>query len=100
MNKRDYKFELEYTFADKPDAELERQLTLLITTPVGTMPLARDFGLSQSFLDRPSELAKSVFTAELTEKVARFIPEVRVQAVEWNAGADGTVYPKVVITNA
>ena len=46
------------------------------------------------------EVAKSLYTAEVTEKVAKFIPTVRVQEVAWGAGAQGNLIAKVVITSA
>ena len=70
----------------------------------GRMPVVRDrVGLMQQkamdFLDMPSETAKSLYTAEITEKIARFIPELRVESVSWEASPAGTLIPKVVITN-
>lgn len=47
----------------------------------------------------PSETAKSLYVAEITEKIARFIPELRVESVSWVASPAGTLIPKVVITN-
>ena len=67
-----YNFHLEFTFTDNRVEEL---------------------------LDNPSESAKAMFTAELTEKVATFIPEVRVDSVEWVAGEAGSIIPKVVIAD-
>ena len=100
MNNTQYEFHLEYTFASEALAELNRRIMLLLTTPVGTIPLDREFGTDWSFLDMPSEMAKSLFTAEGAEKIQIFIPEVRVDAVEWTVGEDGTLIPKVVITSA
>ncbi len=59
-----YEFHLEYTFASDALAELNRRITLLLTTPVGTMPLDREFGTDWTFLDMPSEAAKSLFAAD------------------------------------
>ena len=95
-----YDFKLEYTFSDDRLADIDRQLNLLLTTRVGTMPLDREFGLAMDYLDRPAVLAKSLFVAELVEKVPRFIPAIRVQEVQWQAGADGHVCAKVVIDRA
>ena len=64
------------------------------------MPLDREFGLNMDFVDMPPEAAKSLYTAEVTEKVAKFIPTVRVQEVAWGAGAQGNLIAKVVITSA
>ena len=51
------------------------------------------------FVDKTPEVAKSLYTAEVTKKVAQYIPTVRVQEITWSAAA-GKLSPKVVITNA
>lgn len=95
-----YQFYLDETFAGKPVEELNRKLALLLSTQAGTMPLDREFGLEADFLDSPSEASKSLFTAEVTAKVAKYIPEARVKEVSWIAGEAGSILPKVVITSA
>lgn len=95
-----YDFELEYTFADDKRAELDRCLSLLLSTRKGTMPLNREFGVDMDFTDLPPETVKSLFVAEVVNAVAQFIPSVRVQEVTWSSGADGKLIPKVVITSA
>ena len=101
MNENDlFNFQLEYTFTADWLAELDRQLALLLSTREGTMPLDRAFGLNMDFVDMPPEAAKSLYTAEVTEKVSKFIPEVRVQEVTWTGGNTGKLFPKVVITSA
>jgi hypothetical protein len=95
-----FDFQLEYTFAGDWLAELDRQLSLLLSTREGTMPLDREFGLNMDFVDRPPEIAKSLYTAEVTKKVAAFISTVRVQEVTWSRAEGGQLKPKVVITSA
>lgn len=94
-----YDFKLSYTFSSDWLADLDRQLAFLLSTREGTVPLDREFGLNMDFTDKPPEVAKSLFTAEVTKKVAKFIPAVRVQEITWSA-AEGKLIPKVVITSA
>ena len=100
MNISPFDFQLQFTFATDAMAELDRKLALLYSTREGTMPLDREFGINMDFVDMPPEAAKSLYTAEVTEKVAKFIPTVRVQEVAWGAGAQGNLIAKVVITSA
>lgn len=93
-----YDFKTEYTFSDSALAELDRGVCLLLSTRAGSLPLDREFGLSTEFLDLPPETAKSIYTAEITEKVAKYIPGVRVKNVSWQPGDDGKFTSKVVIT--
>lgn len=95
-----YDFKLEYTFQDDNLAELDRQLALLLSTQAGTMPLDREFGIQMNFVDKPPEVVKSLYTAEVTKKVPQFIPWVRVYEVTWSHGEQGHIKPKVVITRA
>lgn len=95
-----FDFKLEYTFSDNWLANLDRQLALLLTTPAGAMPLDREFGIGMDYLDRPPEVAKSLYTAEVTQKIPQFIPAVRVQEVTWTWDSSGKFSPKVVITRA
>ena len=94
-----HNFHLEYTFAGDRVEELNRKLSLLITTPLGAMPMEREFGMTQDFLDRPSEAAKALFTAELTEKAALFLPEARIASVQWISEDGGQIIPKVVVAD-
>ena len=93
-------FKLEYTFQDDALAELDRQLALLLSTQAGTMPLDREFGIQMNFVDKPPEVVKSLYTAEVAQKVPQFIPWVRVYEVIWGYGEQGHIKPKVVITRA
>ncbi|MFR8004823.1 MAG: hypothetical protein ACLU6E_03590 [Dysosmobacter welbionis] len=100
MNISPYDFQLQFTFASDKLAELDRKLALLYSTREGTMPLDREFGINMDLVDMPPEVAKSLYVAEITKKTAQFIPEVRVQSVEWTHGGEGQFFPKVVITSA
>lgn len=95
-----YDFQLEYTLTDNKLAELDRQLALLLSTREGTLPLDREMGINMDFVDSPPAVAKILYTEEVTKKVAKFIPWVRVQAVTWSHGEQGQLIAKVVITNA
>lgn len=95
-----YDFQLEYTFTGDALTELDRQLALLLSTREGTMPLDRTFGLNMDFVDMPPEAAKSLYAAEVTEKVSKFIPAVRVQEITRSRVESGQLKPKVVITSA
>lgn len=59
-----YEFHLSYTFAGEALEELNRKISFLLSTPVGTMPLDREFGVDMTFLDMPSEASKSLYVAE------------------------------------
>ena len=86
--------------SDSVAAEVLRNLQVLYGTVAGEQALDREFGINMDFVDMPPEVAKSLYVAEITKKTAQFIPEVRVQSVEWTHGGEGQFFPKVVITSA
>lgn len=100
MREGPFDFQMELAFSGDKLAELDRSLALLLSTREGTLPLDREFGINMDFLDLPPETAKSLYVAEITKKVAKFIPSVRVQEVRWSVGVDGQLKSRVVITNA
>ena len=91
-----YDFQIEYTFSDNKLTDLDRSICLLLSTRAGTIPLDRELGLSMDFSDMPPETAKSLYTAEVSEKIAKFIPGVK--SVSWDKGNNGKMRSKVVIT--
>lgn len=95
-----YDFALECTFADNIPADIDRQVALLLSTVEGSMPLAREFGINMDFVDMPIETAKSLYTAEVTKKIPKFIPCIRVHEVKWAWDYNGKLTPKVVLTSA
>lgn len=81
-----------------PEAEeILRCIRNLIMTPVGTVPLDRDFGIDQSILGLPIDAAQSLLAVEIIDKVERYEPRVSVSEVELTANIDGQIIAKVVI---
>jgi len=95
-----YDFELEDTLTgDGREAQL-RRVKFLLATPVGTIPADREFGIETDFLGRPMATAQALYAAEIVSKIKEFCPSVKVKKVTWTGGADGKLWPKVVITDA
>ena len=81
-----------------PEAEeILRCIRNLIMTPVGTVPLDRDFGIDQSILGLPIDAVQSLLTVEIIDKVEQYEPRVSVSEVELTANIDGQIIAKVVI---
>ena len=78
--------------------DIKNNLNMLYSTPSGTVALNRDFGLDWSFVDLPQEVAKSIFTAEVVAKTAKYEPRAAVSEVIWETSSEaGQLLPKVVI---
>ena len=80
--------------------EIMECLRTLIMTPAGTVPLDRDFGISQAPLDRPLNVAESLLAVEIIDKARKYEPRVKVREVRLTADMDGKIKVKVVIANA
>lgn len=79
------------------EREITRNVRTILTTPVGTCPLYRDFGVDVTMLDKPMDVAKNLYAVAVIEAVERFEPRVRVQEVIFTPNMDGRLDTKVVI---
>lgn len=82
--------------------EIYQNVRVILATFAGSLMLDRHFGLRQNMVDDPLPVAKQKFTSEVTEKIQKYEPRVRVVRVGvTNPGitetADGAFYPNVVV---
>lgn len=95
--------EISFNYGDGSEAErreIIRNVQTLLTTPIGTCPLYRDFGLDVTYLDYPMDLAQNLFAVAAMEAVERWEPRVIVTEVTFEADANGHLKAKVVIADA
>ncbi|MDR2503992.1 MAG: hypothetical protein LBD82_06405 [Deltaproteobacteria bacterium] len=90
------------TLAASGLAGLEQELRVLLGTPAGSVPLDRDFGIDWSMVDSPISQFMPLYVAEVSRKIERYIPRVRVMAVDLpqTDGAealDGVIRPRVTL---
>lgn len=64
--------------------DLRQQVELLCATPVGSVVLDRDFGLDMSFIDEPVSVAVNMAAAEISVKLEKYIPALRLVRVKAN----------------
>lgn len=94
--------EIEISFsygAGAERTEILRNVRTILTTPLGTCPLYREFGLDTACLDEPVNLAQNLFAAAAMEAIERWEPRVTVTEAALGADADGHLKAKVVIAN-
>lgn len=78
-------------------SEIERidsEIRALIVTVIGTLPGSRAFGI-EDFTDENMNDVESDFAAALDEGCERFIPEVTVENVAFDAGTDGKMVTRI-----
>ena len=68
-----------------------QNLFLILGTRRGTVPMYRDFGMPQNFLDRPTAAAEAIMTSEIFEAVAQFEPRCEVLDVRFEYDGTGKV---------
>jgi phage baseplate assembly protein W len=78
--------------------EILRNIRMILTTPLGSVPFDRQFGINWGVLDRPLPEAKGLLTVEYIEKVKKYEPRARVRELTFKKnGVDGVLIPEVVI---
>lgn len=78
--------------------EIYQNLKVLYTTPEGSVPFDRNFGINMDFLDKPLPIAQGRLMIEYREKTSRYEPRAMVQEVTFQGDPlNGTLKPKVVI---
>lgn len=63
---------------------LKTQLINIFSTPKGTVPYMRDFGIGTEAVDMPPEAAANVLAAEMAEACEKWEPSVIVKRVTPN----------------
>ena len=76
-----------------------QNISVLLRTRQGTVPMYREFGLPMEFLDKPANLARSLFQVEIREAIERFEPRARVTGVTFSTdpAQPGRLIPKVEV---
>lgn len=77
--------------------DIRKCIEVLYSTRVGTAALDRDFGLSWDCMDMPAPAAKATLEAEIITKTRKYEPRAEVAEISWQAAADGSLKPKVVL---
>lgn len=75
---------------DKVKSVLQN-LLLLLTTRKGSVPMYRDFGLSQNFVDKPVSVAQALMVPEVREAMTKYEPRAEFVGLsfEYNESMPG-----------
>ena len=76
-----------------------QNIAVILSTPMGTVPLYRDFGLDWSFLDKPTPVAKVLMVAPVKEAIQRWEPRATVLDVSFSEdpAQPGVLIPTVEV---
>ncbi len=79
-------------------SEILQNVATIISTPRGSVPLDRNFGIDVSMLDLPLEIAENLLTVQIMEAIATY--EERVEVIKVTYEKDhliGKLQPKVQV---
>ena len=76
-----------------------QNIAVILSTPKGSVPQYREFGLSAVFLDKPMPVAKMMMRAEVREAIERWEPRAQFVAMtfEERITQPGTLWPTVEV---
>lgn len=78
--------------------EILQNVRTILTTPRGTVPLLREFGVSREILDEPLPTAQAKYTAEIINAVEKWEPRAKVTHVKYSGdGQEGKMAAKVQV---
>ena len=72
---------------------------LILSTPKGSVPLDRDFGVDWSMVDRPVGEVSQILKAHIASQIHKYEPRVKVKKVELTGEElpDGRIKVRVLI---
>ncbi len=79
---------VDFTTDSSIDTELLMSIQTLCSTYEGTIPLDRRVGLDSSVISESIDFSKEIITADIFDKVEKYIPEVEVIEVSFKEGED------------
>lgn len=82
-----------------PKTELEeiiQNIHTLLTTPIGSVPLYRAFGIDTTLVDSPLMVAKARLSSEIFRLIERYEPRVTVTEIAFDM-KENMLIPKVKV---
>lgn len=79
---------VDFTTDSSIDTEILTSIQTLCCTYEGTIPLDRRVGLDSSVISESIDISKEIITADIFDKVEKYIPEVEVIEVSFKEGED------------
>jgi Bacteriophage baseplate protein W len=81
--------------------EVLHNIVAIITTEIGTVPLDRNFGLDDSIIDLPINLAIPFMRQEIFLKVRHYEPRAQIHSIRFEGDpAQGTLKPILSVSIA
>lgn len=78
------------------EEEILQNIIMILSTPRFSVPLDREFGLSQRFVDKPIPIAKTIGVAEVLDAIEKYEPRVEVLEVTFKEGPEDGMHGKLI----
>ncbi len=88
--------EIRLGVTDTVEAVLQN-VSMILRTRQGSVPMYRRFGLPQAFLDRPAAAAAPIALNEIKEAIEEFEPRATVLSVSFQSDNTGRLFPIVEV---
>lgn len=84
---------------EDPVSSVLQNIACILSTPKGSVPLYRSFGLSTIFLDKPMPKAKLMMIAEVREAIETWEPRASYVGLAFkeDVSQPGTLWPVVEV---
>ena len=81
--------ELDLTLEPKTKiAQITQSVYILLNTPLGSVPCYREFGIDNSYLHKPIQVAKTLYAAAVSDAIRAFIPGIQLQHITFASNPD------------
>lgn len=81
--------------------EVLQNVAMILTTPIFSVPLDRDFGMDFSLLDNPIPMAQAKLTTQIFQAIRAYEPRTIVREISFLEDTleamDGKMIPKVTV---
>lgn len=94
-----YKFSVEKGIKLMPHntaEEIIQNVSMIVSTVKGTVPLDRDFGISVELIDAPIN-RQSQLIAEIAAAIEKFEPRARLHRIEFAGNENGELNPTLTL---
>lgn len=68
-----------------------QNVSLILNSKCGTIPMHRDFGLPMKFADKPIDVAETIAAAEISEALERFEPRAELLDLTFEKNDKGEI---------
>lgn len=75
--------------------EIAQNISCIISTPLYSCPLHREFGTDMSALDRPIPEAQMLFRVAIIEAIEKWEPRVKVKSINYTDDPEGAMDGKL-----